>query len=101
MYIADGFVCSAEPVSVLKVTEVKPLDNMIMLVKFNTGETRLFDASLLSGSVFEPLKKQTIFNNPTLEFGVVTWDDGKIDCSPEYMLENSFEYTQSFISSLT
>ena len=38
------------------------------------------------------VKNPEIYENPSLEFGIVTWDNGNIDCSPEYMFENSFEY---------
>ena len=35
-----------------------------------------------------------IFKNPVIEYGVVTWNDGDIDCSPEYMYKNSYEYPE-------
>ena len=66
---------------------------MIMLVSFSTGEKRLFDATILQGEVFEPLKKEDVFKNPVIDHGVVTWDDGNIDCAPEFMYDNSYEYS--------
>ena len=95
MYFANGFVYGGEPKELLKVCSVKTLDNMMMLIRFNTGETRLFDASQLEGKVFAPLRDQEIFHNPIIDHGVVTWMDGEIDCSPEFMYEKSFEYADA------
>ena len=40
-----------------------------------------------------------MYENPSMEYGIVTWDNGQIDCSPEYMYENSYEYnTKEVIS---
>jgi hypothetical protein len=72
---------------------VKILPDYIMLITFSTGETRLFDATNLEGKVFEPLKDKSVFQNAEIEHGVVTWNNGEIDCAPEYMYENSYEYS--------
>ena len=92
MYIMDGIVYAGEPTESLEVTKVKPLDDMIMLITFSNGETKLFDATILTGQVYESLKDDKIFKNPVIEYGVVRWNDGDIDCSPEYMYKNSYEY---------
>lgn len=92
MFIANGIVYAGENTESIEVRSVKALDDMIMLITFSNGETRLFDATVLSGQVFEPLQEEAIFKNPSVEYGVVTWDEGRIDCSPEYMYENSYEY---------
>ena len=93
MYISNGFVCAGEPTEVLKIEQIKVLPDMIMILTFSTGEQRLFDATVLSGTVFEPLKKVEVFSNARIEHGVVTWLDGEIDCAPEYMYEHSSEYS--------
>lgn len=93
MYISNGFVCAGEPTEVLKIEQIKVLPDMIMILTFSTGEQRLFDATVLSGPVFEPLKKVEVFSNARIEHGVVTWLDGEIDCAPEYMYEHSYEYS--------
>lgn len=93
MYIMNGIVYGGEPVANIEISSVKALDNMIMLISFSTGETRLFDATILKGEVFEPLKKEEVFRNPIVDNGVVTWDGGNIDCAPEFMYENSYEYS--------
>lgn len=65
---------------------------MMMLLTFSTGETRLFDATILTGAAFEPLSHEEIFKNVVLDHGVVTWLDGEIDCAPEFMYANSYSY---------
>lgn len=93
MYFKDGYVYGNVPEAIIKVTSVKPLSDQIMILKFNTGEERLFDASVLDGPAFEPLKDENIFRHPVLDHGVVTWSNGEIDCSPEYMYSHSYEYS--------
>ena len=80
MYIMDGIVYAGEPTESLEITKVKPLDDMIMLITFSNGETKLFDATILTGPVYEPLKDDKIFKN--------------IDCSPEYSYKNSYDYPE-------
>ena len=71
---------------------VKPLDDMMMLLTFSTGEQRLFDASVLNGPAFAPLTDEKIFKDCKIVDGVVTWMDEDIDCAPEYMYEHSYAY---------
>lgn len=92
MYIVNGICYAGEPVEGIEVVAVKVLDDMMMLLTFSTGETRIFDATVLEGSAFLPLKQKEIFENVILEHGVVTWVDGEIDCAPEYMYSKSFPY---------
>lgn len=92
MYIINGIVYGGELSEQIKIVSTKPLDDMIMLLTFSNGETRLFDATILNGEVFEPLKHDNIFKNPIIDHGVVTWLDGQIDCAPEFMYENSYVY---------
>lgn len=93
MYVMNGIVYGGEPAESIKISSVKALDNMIMLVSFSTGETRLFDATILQGEVFDPLKQEEVFKNPIVDHGVVTWNDGNIDCAPEFMYNNSYKYS--------
>jgi hypothetical protein len=93
MYISNGYVCGGIPEEPLKIREVKVLSDMMLILTFSTGERRLFDASILRGTVFEPLKNPEIFSDAIIEHGVVTWMDGEIDCAPEYMYEHSYEYS--------
>lgn len=92
MYIFNGIVYGDNPMDSVEVTGVKPLDDMIMLLTFSNGETRVFDATILEGEAFEPLKDDDVFKHPVIEYGVVTWLDGEIDCAPEYMYNHSYKY---------
>ena len=93
MYIRDGIVYGGEPEQPIKVDHVKALLDMIMLIHFNNGELRLFDAAILEGPVFEPLRDEQVFSKPVIDHGVVTWQDGSIDCAPEFMYAHSYEYS--------
>ena len=95
MYFTDGFVCGGKPDTMIKVDSVKMLKDRMMLVMFNNGETRLFDASVLSGEAFKPLKDEAVFNDCIIDHGIPTWNDGEIDCAPEFMYDNSYEYSQA------
>lgn len=92
MYIIDGICYAGEAGSNIEVKSVKPLEDMMMLITFSSGEVRLFDATILKGPAFEELKDETVFQNVKIDHGVVTWLDGDIDCAPEYMYENSYAY---------
>jgi len=93
MFISNGIVYGGQPEDIIKVQSVKPLDDMMMIITFSSGEQRLFDASILDGPVFEPLKKPDVFKRAVVDHGVVTWQDGEIDCAPEFMYKNSYEYS--------
>lgn len=92
MYIFNGMVYGGEPKDAIKIQNVKTLDDMILILTFTNGEQRVFDATVLQGSVFEPLKHPKIFKDVSIDHGVVTWMNGEIDCAPEYMYQHSYEY---------
>ena len=94
MYYHNGLVCGGMPEKMIKVLAVKPLHDQMMLLTFNNGEERLFDATILNGPVYEGLQEEDIFMSPVLDHGVVTWKDGEIDCAHEYMYDNSYEYAK-------
>lgn len=97
MHEENGIVYSDNPEVMLTVLEIKHMYSGVYLIKFSNNEIRLFDSTVLVGEVFEPLKRPEIYENSKLEFGIVTWDNGQIDCSPDYMFEHSFEYNTSEI----
>ena len=93
MFIKDGIVYGTENLSDTKrVTDAKVLPDRILLLTFNNLEQRVFDATVLKGVVFEPLKNEDVFRNIIIDHGVITWQNGEIDCAPEYMYEHSYEY---------
>ena len=95
MYIVNGIAYAPEKTRNISVLSVKPLDDMMMIVTFDSGEKRLYDATqLLAFPAFQPLKDEKIFKNAKVEYGVVTWNDGEIDIAPESMYLNSYEYPE-------
>ena len=95
MYIANGIAYANAKMQETSVKAVKPLDDMMMIVTFNSGEKRLYDATqLLAFPAFQPLKDEKVFKNAKVEYGAVTWNNGEIDIAPETMYENSYEYPE-------
>ena len=92
MHIIDGIAYADANLHELKIESVKHLRDTLMLVSFNNGDTKVFDASLLEGEVFEPLKNIEELKKCILDHGVPTWCDGDIDCAPDYIFDNSMEY---------
>lgn len=93
MYIMDGIVYGGEPKENIKISKVKALPDKILILTFSTGETRLFDATILTGEIYEPLNDKNVFEEVYIDYGTVTWADGTIDCAPEFMYKNSYEYS--------
>ena len=96
MYIKNGICYAGELVENIKVIEVKPLRGRMLLVTFSTGEKRLFDTTLLTGSAFLPLSNDEIFNNPSIFHGVITWNNGEIDVAPETVYDLSYSYNEIY-----
>ena len=93
MYIVDGVAYAGVPTDEMRVSGVKCLDDMMMILTFETGEKRLFDATqLLAYPAFAPLADDATFKAAQVEWGVVTWCNGELDIAPESMYENSVPY---------
>ena len=93
MFTLNGIVYASEKPENIQIVSAIPLDDMMMLLTFSTGERRLFDATVLTGPAFEPLKDEKVFKNCQVVDGIVTWMNEEIDCAPEYMYENSYSYS--------
>ena len=79
----------------MDVSAVKPLDDMMMLVTFASGERRLYDATRLLGfPAFQPLRNKAVFKSAGVDHGVVVWLDGDIDIAPETLYADSFPYDE-------
>lgn len=98
MYFYDGFVYGKDSGSAVRIKSVKVLPDRMLLLTFDTNEQRLFDATILDGEAFLPLKDDSVFNSIKIDHGVVTWKNGDIDCAPEYMYQHSFEYVPKEIA---
>ncbi len=81
----------------LWITEANYIERYLIRLSFNNGEIKLFNGTdLISGNaVFASLKDVSKFKNFTLDGWTLTWDNGKLDVSPEYLYENS---TQTFLA---
>ena len=90
MYIRDGIAYADEPCKEIKVMGVRPMDGHQLWLRFNTGEIRVFDFSLLlSAPAFEPLNDEQVFRSAYIDYGMVVWNDGDIDISPELLYRDS------------
>ena len=94
MFINNGIVYGEDREGLIRIHSVRALNDMMMILTFSSGERRLFDATILNGTVFEPLKNPEIFQDVSVEYGVVTWMKGEIDCAPEYMYQHSYKYPE-------
>ena len=98
MYIIDEICYAGEPVPEIRVQNARLLRGGMLLVTFSTGEQRLFDTTVLTGSAFEPLKDEKVLANFTIFHGVLTWQNGEIDIAPEMVYEESYPYTAQEIA---
>ena len=48
MFTLNGIVYASEKPENLQILSAKPLDDMMMILTFSTGEQRLFDATILT-----------------------------------------------------
>jgi hypothetical protein len=93
MLLDSGFVCAEQPSEPVKVSSVEFQNETVLLLRFQNGESRLFDATVLQGPAFAPLQDPAVFKTAAVDHGVVTWLDGEIDCAPEFLYEHSYEYS--------
>ena len=98
MYIIDDVCYAGEATPDIKVKEATMLRGGMLLITFSTGEQRLFDTTLLTGSAFEPLKDEKTLADFTIFHGVMTWLNGEIDIAPETMYVESYPYTSGNVS---
>ncbi|MGX8706817.1 MAG: DUF2442 domain-containing protein [bacterium] len=95
MYVINGIAYAGTAAQDMRISAVKPLDDLMMLVTFASGERRLYDATqLLDFPAFQPLRDEAIFKAARIDHGVVTWMDGDIDIAPETMYAASFPYDE-------
>ena len=72
-----------------RVVSAVPCDGYTLLLTFNNGEKRKFDAKvLLDIPVFSPLKNPDFFNSVNVELGTVVWPND-IDYCPDTLYMQS------------
>lgn len=95
MYEINGICYAGKYKEGIKISTAKVLQGGMMLVTFDTGEKRLFDATSIKGSAFEPLKNEEILRNFSIFHGVLTWKNGEIDIAPETVYYDSLAYEEA------
>ncbi len=71
------------------VTGVRALDGHRLLLQFDNGETRVFDANpIMSIGRFRELALPHVFSRVTVRFDTVEWENG-LDLDPEYLYDRS------------
>ena len=95
MFIKDGIAYAGEKTPIIKVSGIRPMDNHLLWIRFNTGEAQAFDLKpLLDAPAFAPLKDESLFRGVYIDYGVSVWMDGEIDIAPEYLYQNSIAYEE-------
>lgn len=90
MYIKDGIAYAGDIKPPLRVSGVRPLKDYKLWVRFNNGEEKVVDFSReLDFPAFAPLKDKNLFRSAYIDYGILVWDSGNIDISPEYLYKLS------------
>lgn len=71
------------------VTEVTPLDNYKLSLKFKNGEEKVFDMTpYLETGIFKELKDEALFKTVRVSFDTVEWAN-EADIDPETLYKDS------------
>ena len=93
MFIKDGIAYAGEKTPAIKISGIRPMDDYLLWIRFNTGEAKVFDFKpMLNEPAFAPLKDDAVIRGVYIDYGVAVWMDGDIDIAPAYLYENSIEY---------
>ena len=93
MIVRDGKCYADDMKPILRITSVENLGHFQLNVAFSDGSFRRFDGRklLAEGVVFAPLADEAVFNSYALDYETLTWLNGEIDISPDYVYLNSTE----------
>ena len=73
------------------VTDVTPLNNYLLRLKFRNGEEKLFDMKpYLETGIFKELKDEAIFKTAKISFDTVEWCN-EADIDPETIYHESVQ----------
>ena len=71
------------------VKNVKPQKDYMLLITFEDGSQKIYDARpLLKKELFKKLKNVSFFMQAKAKYGTVAWDDDT-DIAPEYLYDVS------------
>lgn len=86
--LEEDIVYGAEPLGP-RVAAVQPMNGYRVLLTFDNGEKRLFDASaLLHSPAFQPLQSEAFFRLVRVMHGTICWP-GDIDYCPDTLYAQS------------
>ena len=95
MFIKDGIAYAGEKKPAIKVSGIRPMEDFLLWIRFNTGEAKVFDLKpLLNSPAFAPLKDESLFRGVYIDYGVAVWMEGDVDIAPEYLYQNSISYEE-------
>ena len=93
MFIVDGIAYASEKTEDISITEIKLLEDRVIIVTFNTGEQRLLDVTeLYDIPGLTELKDDAVYNSAYIDFGTIVWKNGELDLSPESIYNRSYPY---------
>jgi hypothetical protein len=78
----------------LSVKEVKPLNDDLLLLKFENQEEKIFDVKpYLEIGKFQELKDENLFKSVKVCFDSIEWDN-QLDLDPELLYQKSHNKTE-------
>ena len=89
MVVRAGICYPDAPARHVKIIGAENVGDHLLRVRFDDGDLRLFDGRTLVGEVFAPLESASAFADWKLDYETLTWNDGDIDISADYVLNHS------------
>ena len=72
------------------ITNVTPLNDYLLRLKFKNGEEKIFDMKPYLGTgIFQDLKDEKVFNTAKVSFDTVEWEN-KADIDPETLYHQGY-----------
>jgi hypothetical protein len=73
-----------------RATDVKPMSNYLLLIRFDNGEEKIYNCfPLLNNPLYSKISEKSFFDTVHIdEIGVVCWNDA-IDINPYELYEQS------------
>ncbi len=93
MYVVNNIAYAGSPMTDLSVDSVRLLDDGMLVVRFSTGEERLFDTTQLKRfPAFASIDDAEVQRSVKVDHGIVTWADGELDYATEAIYAESYPY---------